>query len=247
MRYAISAIVLVAAIIAGLIWGPEYWDKYSAQRSAQNNGESAPDEAGFVDLAAPEAPDYNTVVTSEAQAQELALEAEGYLEEISQAQTQTTQSDKPLLLTADGQLSWAGTDTSVAALLDRYGIKRQPGQLYYAHRVTHNDKQGVWGVVQSGLMTRFAEGVAAHRGDNQRVYTLLIPQRADERNADGSSSFLGKVIWHKTAQSSVVNTEHSLARPSSELIVPVQDLVIVGFEPKELVAIYQYFAVQGQR
>lgn len=242
MRYAIGAVILVAAIIGGLLWGPEYWEKWNAD----GDEVAAPNEAGFVDLPAPDAPDYSTVVTDEARAQELKQEAQGYLEELSQADEAGLTAGKPLLLTGDSQLSWAGESSSVAELLDRYGIQRQTGQLYYAHRVTHDDKQGVWGIVQSGLITRFAEGVAARRGDNQQVYRLLIPQRADERNADGTSSFLGKVIWHKTMAARVVNTERGLARPSSELVVPVQDLVIVGFEPQELVAVYQYFAVASQ-
>lgn len=242
MRYAILAVVLVAAIIGGLLWGPEYWEKWNADGS----NTTVPDAAGFVDLPAPDAPDYSTVVTDEARAQELKQEAQGYLEEISDAEAADSTDGQPLLLTANSQLSWAGENSSVAELLDRYGIQRQTGHLYYAHRVVDADNQGVWGIVQSGLITRFAEGIAAHRGDNQQVYTLLIPQRADERNVDGSSSFLGKVIWHKTMAARVVNTERGLARPSSELVVPVQDLVIVGFEPQELVAVYQYFAVESQ-
>lgn len=242
MRYVILAVILVAVMIGGLLWGPEYWEKWKADGSDT----AAPNEAGFVDLPAPDAPDYSTVVTDEARAQELQQEAEGYLKTLSQKEDDGLVSGKPLLLTANSQLSWAGEDSSVADLLDRYGIQNQAGQLYFAHRVSHDDKQGVWGIVQSGLITRFAEGIAAHRGDSQQVYTLLIPQRADERNADGSSSFLGKVIWHKTMQARVVNTERGLARASSELVVPVQDLVIVGFEPQELVAVYQYFAVASQ-
>lgn len=249
MRYAISASLLVAAIVVGLIWGPDYWEQW---RGEETEG-SQPDEAGFVDLASPPAPDYETVVTDEAQAQQLAQEAQGYLADISQPEQSQTNAQGnaadqgPLLLTAQSELSWAGEDGSVAELLDRYGIAREPNQLYYAHRVVEADDQGVWGIVQGGLITRFAEGVAANRGDNQQVYKLLIPKRADERQDDGSSSFLGKVIWHKTTNASVVNTTRGLARPSSELVVPQQDLVIVGFAPEELVAIYQYFAVRGQR
>lgn len=252
MRYAISASVLVAAIIGGLIWGPEYWAKWRGQDTVA----SQPDESGFVDLASPDTPDYQTVITDEAQALELEKEAQGYLAELSQADSSTAeaadraaarQTSGPLLLTAQSKLSWVGENSSIAELLDRYGIAREPNQLYYAHRVVEADDQGVWGIVQGGLITRFAAGVAAHRGDSQQIYKLLIPQSADERQDDGSSSFLGKVIWHKTIGATVVNTERGLARPSSELVVPAQDLVIVGFAPEELVAIYQYFAVKGRR
>lgn len=239
MRYAISAVILVAAIIAGLVYLPERWGEPD---TAMGKDKTSSD-AAFVDLPPPAAPDYSTVVTDEAQAQELAAEAAGYIQELSS----DGGAEKPLLLTNDSVMAWAGADQSVAELLQRYGITPKADALYYAHPVTRADSQGVWGIVQAGLIGRFAEGIAVRRGDNQKTYQLLIPQHADERNADGSSSFLGKVIWHKTQSAKVVDTHAGLMRATVEVVEPNQDLVIVSFGRAELVAVYQYFAVEGGR
>lgn len=237
MRYLIPAIVLVGAIIGGLLYMPDSWrgePTEVSEKGTKSQGE-------FVDLAPPAEPDYKTVVTDEALAQELAAEAESYLNEISDAQAKP-----PLLLTSDSKLEWAGEDSSVAEWLSRFGIEPQANALYYAHPVTTEDTQGVWGIVQGGLISRFAEGIAVRRGENQHTYSVLIPKHADERNADGSSSFLGKVIWHKTQSAQVINIEEGWARNSGELVLPYQDLVIVSFDRQELVAVYQYFALKGQ-
>lgn len=243
MRYLILAVFLVAAIIGGLLYLPERFGEEDVEIT-----ESGTKLTGdFVDLAPPAAPDYSTVVTDEALAQELGAEAEGYLQELSAADGKTAGNGSPLLLTKDSKLSWAGENGSVGDLLARYGITPEAGFLYYAHPVTSDDIQGVWGIVQTGLISRFAEGIAIRRGDSKQTYKLLIPQNADERNHDGTSSFLGKVIWHKTIESQVINTKEGWARQSVNLVVPNQDLVIVSFARQELVAVYQYFALQGQR
>jgi hypothetical protein len=239
MRYVISAVILVSAIIAGLVYLPERWGGTDAPIGAENTS----NDAAFVDMPPPAAPDYSTVVTDEAQAQELAAEADGYIQELSK----DGGAEKPLLLTNDSVMAWSGTGQSVAQVLQRYGISPKADALYYTHPVTRADSQGVWGIVQASLIGRFAEGVAVRRGDSQKTYQLLIPQHADERNADGSSSFLGKVIWHKTQAAKVVDTHAGLMRASVEVVEPDQDLVIVSFSRAELVAIYQYFALEGGR
>lgn len=245
MRYVLLAVVVVAAIIAALLYLPEHW----GQDATQVTESGTKVQGDFVDLPPPDEPDYTTVVTDEALAQELETEANSYLEEISRSATTGKAeqgSDKPLLLTKESQLTWAGADGSVAEVLSRYGITPQTNELYFAHPVSADDDQGVWGIVQEALITRFADGIAVRRRDNQQTYRLLIPQHADERKADGSSSFLGRVIWHKTQNAQVINTKRGWARESVNVVVPGQDLVIVGFEREQLVAIYQYFATASQ-
>lgn len=246
MRYVIGAVLVVGLIIAGMLLLPERW----GQDSEFFGNEATAPQAAFVDLPPPEVPDYETVVTDEALAQELAAEAEDYLAEVSQTQAvagSPQAQEQPLLLSAESDLAWAGQSGSVRQLLAKYGLPLQKNALYYAHRVQHGDDQGVWGVVQKGLMQRFAEGIAARRGQNLSTYRVLIPQTADERNADGTSSFLGRVIWHKTQTAQVINTQQGVARRAAELVIPQQDLVIVAFERQELVAIYQHFSVAATR
>lgn len=244
MRYVIPAVLLVAAIIAGLVYLPE---KLGEQPVATNESGTKL-EADFVDLPPPEAPDYTTVVTDDALAKELTTEAEGYFDELSgragEALEGALDVDSPLLLSAESTVSWAGEEASVGELLARYGFETEAGELYYAHPVTATDSQGVWGIVQGGL-SRLAGGIAERRGDSEKVYSALIPQNADERNLDGTSSFLGKVIWHKTMAAKVLNTDRGWARVSADVVVPGQDIVIVGFQRQELIAVYQYFAVEG--
>lgn len=246
MRYLIPAVLVVAAIIAGLLWLPDYWptDDAAVDTAARKN------DAAFVDLPTPEAPDYSTVVTDEVLARELAAEAEGYLDEISDANQPNRAEDQGVhLQTAAQTVEFGGQAQPLAGILQRYGIQPQADSLYFAHTVNRADAQGVWGIVQAQLVARFADGVALRRGEQPSDYQLLIPKFADERNADGSSSFLGKVIWHKSQSAMVINQANGLARQGedADIVLPQSDLVIVTFSRQELVAIYQYFATTNKR
>lgn len=244
MRYAIPAVLLVAAIIAGLLFMPERW----GEGATVVNESGTKLETDFVDLPPPDAPDYSTVVTDEALAQELASEAEGYLEELSGPLAEALAGvggESPVLRNANSKLEIGNEEVRVGDLLNKYGIPTNEQDLYYVHAVEEDDDQGVWGIVQGGLIARFANGIAVRRGESVKTYTLLIPKHADERNYDGTSSFLGKVIWHKTVEAQVINTQQGWSRTSADLVVPNQDTVIVTFKRQELVAVYQYFATEG--
>ena len=71
---------------------------------------------------------------------------------------------------------------------------------------------------------------------------MRIPRDADERLQDRSSSFLGKLIDRKTQESLVYNYRENRMDHNPDRIYPGQEIVIVNFEPEELVSIYRYFA-----
>ena len=130
---------------------------------------------------------------------------------------------------------------TLADLLQRKKAEN-PDTIFYLHTVQPTDEQGIWGIVQYGIIDNFARGVALKRGEKMETYTVQIPRHADERLDDQSSSFLGKLIDHKTKDSYVYNyRDHRMGR-NPDRIYPGQELVIINFEPEELTAIYTHFA-----
>ena len=117
-----------------------------------------------------------------------------------------------------------------------------PDTIFYLHTVQPTDEQGIWGIVQSGLVDNFARGMAVRRGEAVETYTVRIPRDADERLHDQSSSFLGKLIDRKTEESFVYNYRDSRMGRNPDRIRPGQEIVIINFEPEELVSIYEHFA-----
>ena len=117
-----------------------------------------------------------------------------------------------------------------------------PDTIFYLHTVQPTDEQGIWGIVQSGLVDNFARGMAVRRGEAVETYTVRIPRDADERLHDQSSSFLGKLIDRKTEESFVYNYRDSRMGRNPDRIHPGQEIVIINFEPEELVSIYKHFA-----
>ena len=117
-----------------------------------------------------------------------------------------------------------------------------PDTIFYLHTVQPTDEQGIWGIVQSGLADNFARGMAVRRGEAVETYTVRIPRDADERLHDQSSSFLGKLIDRKTEESFVYNYRDSRMGRNPDHIHPGQEIVIINFEPEELVSIYEHFA-----
>ena len=114
--------------------------------------------------------------------------------------------------------------------------------IFYLHTVQPTDEQGIWGIVQSGISDNFARGVAVRRGEKIETYTVRIPRDADERLHDQSSSFLGKLIDRKTKESFVYNYRDNRMGRNPDRINPGQEIVIINFEPEELVSIYRHFA-----
>ncbi len=130
---------------------------------------------------------------------------------------------------------------TLADLLRRQKTEN-PDSIFYLHTVQPTDKQGIWGIVHFGLIDNFARGMAVRRGEDVETYTVRIPRDADERLHDRSSSFLGKLIDRKTKESYVYNFRDDRMGRSPDRVYPGQEIVIINFEPEELVSIYKHFA-----
>ena len=129
---------------------------------------------------------------------------------------------------------------TLADLLRRQQAEH-PDSIFYIHTVQPTDEQGIWGIVHFGLIDNFARGMAVRRGEDIETYTVRIPRDADERLADRSSSFLGLMIDRKTRDSYVYNfRDHRIGR-NPDRIFPGQELVIINFQPEDLIAIYRHF------
>ena len=130
---------------------------------------------------------------------------------------------------------------TLADLLQRTKAEN-PDTIFYLHTVQATDKQGIWGIVHFGLIDNFARGMAVQRGEDVETYTVQIPRHADERLEDQSSSFLGKLIDEKTKDSFVYNFRDDRMGRNPDRIYPGQEIVIINFQPEELIAIYKHFA-----
>ena len=130
---------------------------------------------------------------------------------------------------------------TLAELLQRQKTEN-PDTIFYLHTVQPTDEQGIWGIVHFGLIENFARGMAVKRGEKLETYTVRIPRDADERLHDQSSSFLGKLLDRKTEESFVYNFRNSRMGRNPDRIYPGQEIVIIHFEPEELISIYKHFA-----
>lgn len=118
--------------------------------------------------------------------------------------------------------------------------------IFYVRKIDKNDQYGIWGVIQNGLVSNFARGIAIKRGEAIEKYQIAIPDDADELEADQSSSFLGQLIQKKSRESYVYNFEKGKMGHNPDLIYPGQELVIISFSPKELTDIYQHFVANAR-
>lgn len=114
------------------------------------------------------------------------------------------------------------------------------GKLFYIHGVTEGDRQGLWGIIQSGLISTFARGIELKE---DRIIAD-IPQTADERLENSSSSFLGSILDRKVQNTYVYNYQKGILGQNPNLITPGQELIIVTFTEAELIEIYNHFAGQ---
>lgn len=115
--------------------------------------------------------------------------------------------------------------------------------LFYLHRVTKHDQQGLWGIIQSGLIDKFRQGVHIEGiATNKDSVQVIIPADADEKLSSGLSSFLGKILNHKVNSSYVYNfSTHTMSNDPNQ-IHPGQQLIMIPFSPQELSQIYQFFS-----
>ena len=132
-------------------------------------------------------------------------------------------------------------ESATLADLLRKQKSEHPDSVFYVRTVRPTDRQGIWGIVHSGLIDNFARGMAVRRGEQVETYTVNIPLEADERRHDRSSSFLGRLIHHKTRDSFVYNFRENRMGRNPDRIYPGQEIVIVNFQPAELIAIYKHF------
>ncbi len=134
---------------------------------------------------------------------------------------------------------------TIAELLMREG-KYNPDSIFYVRTVRDTDDQGIWGIIHDGIMTNFAQGMAIRRGKEVNTYKVDIPRDADELLQNQSSSFLGKLIHRKAADSYVYNFKKNRMGQNPDQVLPGQEIVIINFEPEELIGIYKHFvAKQG--
>ena len=130
---------------------------------------------------------------------------------------------------------------TLADLLRRQQTE-SPDSIFYLHTVRPTDEQGIWGIIHFGLIGNFARGMAIRRGGDVETYTIQIPRDADERLDDQSSSFLGRLIDRKTRDSLVYNYRDDRIGRNPDRVHPGQEIVIVRFDPDELMNIYAHFA-----
>ncbi|GMQ75613.1 MAG: hypothetical protein BMS9Abin01_0866 [Gammaproteobacteria bacterium] len=133
---------------------------------------------------------------------------------------------------------------TIAELLMREG-DFNPDSIFYVRTVRETDDQGIWGIIFDGILTNFAQGMAIRRGKEVNTYKVDIPRDADELLEDQYSSFLGKLIQRKSLESYVYNFNKNRMGRNPDRIIPGQEIVIINFEPEELISIYKHF-VAGQ-
>ncbi|SEQ11849.1 hypothetical protein SAMN03080615_00506 [Amphritea atlantica] len=114
------------------------------------------------------------------------------------------------------------------------------GTLFYIHGVSDADKQGLWGIIQSGLIDTFAKGIQL----KAQLISADIPQEADERLPNSTSSFLGSILDQKVKDTYVYNYHKGILGQNPNLITPGQELIVVTFSQDELIDIYNHFAQQ---
>lgn len=115
--------------------------------------------------------------------------------------------------------------------------------LFYLHRVTEADQQGLWGIIQTGLIDKFREGVYIEGiKSNKDTVQAIIPADADEKLPSGLSSFLGKILNDKVTSSYIYNfSTHAMSHDPNR-IYPGQQLILIHFTSQELTDIYQFFS-----
>jgi hypothetical protein len=115
--------------------------------------------------------------------------------------------------------------------------------LFYLHRVTKDDLQGLWGIIQAGLIDKFRQGVHIEGvAPNKDMVRAIIPADADEKLTSGFSSFLGKILNQKVNSSYVYNFSTHTMNHDPNLIYPGQQLIMIHFSSEELKQIYQFFS-----
>lgn len=129
---------------------------------------------------------------------------------------------------------------TIADILRRE-MELSPDSIFYVRTVRPGDDQGIWGIVQDGLIGNFARGMAIRHGREEDTYRVEIPHDADEVEQNRRSSFLGKLIHAKSLASHVYNFKENRMGQNPDQILPGQEIVIINFKAEELISIYKHF------
>lgn len=156
---------------------------------------------------------------------------------------QLSQSELSPKQTIHAEIDRGSIELSVNDIVKSGGL--DDNALFYLHRVTEADRQGLWGIIQSGLIQRFRQGLPLEGiGINKDLVRVTIPADADEPLPTGLSSFLGKILNNKVESSYIYNYTTSTMGHNPDLIYPGQQLILIHFSNDELKQIYQFFADQ---
>ncbi|EPJ44315.1 MAG: hypothetical protein OFPII_35730 [Osedax symbiont Rs1] len=117
-------------------------------------------------------------------------------------------------------------------------------RIFYLHAVNPTDQQGIWGIIQKGLMGTFAKGILLPQANG--TVKALIPEDADEMLSSKKSSFLGRLLNNKVLTTYVYNYKQGKIGKNPDYIKPGQQLIIVTFTESELMSVYQHFKNQQQ-
>jgi len=129
------------------------------------------------------------------------------------------------------------------SIQDMLSATTQTNDLYYLHRVTDRDVQGLWGIIQAGLIDKFRQGLRLEGvSRNKDLIQAVIPSDADEKLPSGLSSFLGKILATKVDTSYSYDLKSHGVNFDIDLVHPGQQLILIKFTPDELKEIYQFFS-----
>ncbi|OUR73436.1 hypothetical protein A9Q78_03335 [Methylophaga sp. 41_12_T18] len=118
-------------------------------------------------------------------------------------------------------------------------------ELFYLHRVSEQDQQGLWGIIQAGLIDKFRQGLSIEGiSRNKDLMQVTIPADADEKLTSGLSSFLGKILNSKVTSSYIYNYSSQTMGHDPDVIHPGQQLVLIHFSAGELKQVYQFFSAK---
>ncbi len=115
-------------------------------------------------------------------------------------------------------------------------------RIFYLHAVNPTDQQGIWGIIQKGLMGTFSKGILLPQANG--TVKALIPEDADEILSSKKSSFLGRLLNNKVLTTYVYNYKQGKIGKNPDYIKPGQQLIIVTFTESELMSVYQHFKNQ---
>ncbi|MFW5427511.1 MAG: hypothetical protein ACKE8G_00990 [Methylophagaceae bacterium] len=195
-----------------------------------------------------DAPPPLTIITEPDDFLKKEQEAEAFVSQLALATTEpiTVDENNDQFVRHDSVITLANTDKQALAIKDIIQDDAMADDaLFYVHSVTSKDVQGLWGIVQTGLIDKFRQGLRINGiSQNKDVLQAVIPANADEQLPSGLSSFLGNILSNKVDSSYIYNLNSQKMGHDSNIIHPGQQLVVIHFTPEELKQIYQFFSEQ---